>query len=373
MSCPESTTSRAATPPAAEALPAPAALRAQLPAGAAARRRLAGARGALRPALHGRDAQRMVAIAGPCSLHDAESAFEFAERLRPLAQELRGELIVLMRAYIEKPRSTIDWKGLVSDPLLDGSCQVGLGLRRAREILLGIAARGVPCATEFVGTALPHYLGDLVSWAAIGARTSESQPHREMASGLDMPVGFKNATSGACGAALDATIAAAHPHSFLDIGADGRAAVLRTRGNRDTHIVLRGGSSGPNCDRASVAQAARLLARSRAQRGARGVLVDCSHDNSRRDHRAQPGVCRELIAQIREGAPGILGAMLESHLHPGRQRWTPGAPLRYGVSITDGCMGFAETEALLRELAGAVRSRQRRQGRRPAASRERAA
>ncbi|MDD9853730.1 MAG: 3-deoxy-7-phosphoheptulonate synthase, partial [Deltaproteobacteria bacterium] len=324
-------------------------------------------------ALHGRDPQRMVAIVGPCSLHDAGSAFEFAERLRPLAQELRGELIVLMRAYIEKPRSTIGWKGLVSDPLLDGSCQMGLGLRRAREILLGIAARGVPCATEFVGTALPHYLGDLVSWAAIGARTSESQPHREMASGLEMPVGFKNATSGACGAALDATIAAAHPHSFLDIGADGVAAVLHTRGNRDTHIVLRGGSNGPNHDRASVAQAAQRLARTRqAQRGAvRGVLVDCSHDNSRRDHRAQPGVCRELIAQIREGAPGLLGAMLESHLHPGRQSWTPGAQLRYGVSITDACIGFAETETLLRELAGAVRSR--RQRRRPPASREQAA
>ena len=362
-----------AAPRAAEPLPAPAALRAQLPAGAAARRCVAEARGALRAALHGRDPQRMVAIAGPCSLHDAGSAFEFAERLRPLAQELRGELIVLMRAYIEKPRSTIGWKGLVSDPLLDGSCQMGLGLRRAREILLGIAARGVPCATEFVGTALPHYLGDLVSWAAIGARTSESQPHREMASGLEMPVGFKNATSGACGAALDATIAAAHPHSFLDIGADGVAAVLHTRGNRDTHIVLRGGSNGPNHDRASVAQAAQRLARTRqAQRGAvRGVLVDCSHDNSRRDHRAQPGVCRELIAQIREGAPGLLGAMLESHLHPGRQSWTPGAPLRYGVSITDACIGFAETETLLRELAGAVRSR--RQRRRPPASREQAA
>ena len=362
-----------AAPRAAEPLPAPAALRAQLPAGAAARRSVAEARGALRAALHGRDPQRMVAIAGPCSLHDAGSAFEFAERLRPLAQELRGELIVLMRAYIEKPRSTIGWKGLVSDPLLDGSCQMGLGLRRAREILLGIAARGVPCATEFVGTALPHYLGDLVSWAAIGARTSESQPHREMASGLEMPVGFKNATSGACGAALDATIAAAHPHSFLDIGADGVAAVLHTRGNRDTHIVLRGGSNGPNHDRASVAQAAQRLARTRqAQRGAvRGVLVDCSHDNSRRDHRAQPGVCRELIAQIREGAPGLLGAMLESHLHPGRQSWTPGAPLRYGVSITDACIGFAETETLLHELAGAVRSR--RQRRRPPASREQAA
>lgn len=368
MSFPENPTARAA-----EALPAPAALRAQLPAGAAARRSIAEARDALRAALHGRDARRMVAIAGPCSLHDAGSAFEFAERLRPLAQELRGELIVLMRAYIEKPRSTIGWKGLVNDPLLDGSCQMSLGLRRAREILLGIAARGVPCATEFVGTALPHYLGDLVSWAAIGARTSESQPHREMASGLDMPVGFKNATSGACGAALDATIAAAHSHSFLGIGADGAAAVLHTRGNRDTHIVLRGGSNGPNYDRASVAQAARRLARTRqTQRSAvRGVLVDCSHDNSRRDHRAQPGVCRELIAQIREGAPDILGVMLESHLHPGRQRWAPGAPLRYGVSITDACMGFAETEALLRELAEAVRSR--RQRRRPPASREQAA
>lgn len=372
MSSPENSTPRAADALAADALPAPAALRAQLPAGAAVRRSVAEAREALRAALHGRDARRMVAIAGPCSLHDAGSAFEFAERLRPLAQELRGELIVLMRAYIEKPRSTIGWKGLVNDPLLDGSCQMGLGLRRAREILLGIAERGVPCATEFVGTALPHYLGDLVSWAAIGARTSESQPHREMASGLEMPVGFKNATSGACDAALDATIAAAHPHSFLGIGADGAAAVLHTRGNRDTHIVLRGGSSGPNHDRASVAQAARRLARTRQARSAvRGVLVDCSHDNSRRDHRAQPGVCRELIAQIREGAPGILGAMLESHLHPGRQSWTPGTPLRYGVSITDACIGFADTEALLRELAEAVRSRWQR--RRPPASREQAA
>jgi 3-deoxy-7-phosphoheptulonate synthase len=330
-----------------EPLPAPTDLKKQHPISPRAASGVLRARQAIRDALHGRDARRQVAVVGPCSLHDPEAALEYAKRLAPLAHELEDRLIVLMRTYFEKPRTTIGWKGLVNDPHLDGSCRVAEGIRIARELLLAINDLGVPCATEFLDPISPQYLADAVSWAAIGARTSESQTHREMASGLSMPVGFKNGTEGNLSIAIDAMVSAAHPHSFLGIRADGTAAVVQTAGNPDTHIVLRGGREGPNHDRATVeAMTARMPVR--------GILIDCSHGNSRKQPARQAEVLRDVSAQLRDGATGILGVMIESHLHPGRQDWSPGGALEYGVSITDGCIGFEETEGLLRELASAV-------------------
>ncbi len=332
-----------------EELPPPRALKQRLPASAAAAETVLAARAALRAALHGSDA-RLVAIVGPCSLHDRAAALDYARRLRPLAAALADDLIVVMRAYFEKPRTTVGWKGLVNDPRLDGSCDVASGLSLARELLLEISALGLPCATEFLDPVTPQYLADVVAWAAIGARTAESQTHREMASGLSMPVGIKNGTDGNVQVALDGVVAARHPHVFLGIDADGRASVVRTTGNHDAHVVLRGGRSGPNCDARTIATATQSLA---ALGLTRAVIVDCSHDNSRKNPARQAEVCREIAALRSAGAPGLLGVMLESHLEAGRQEWQPGAALRYGVSITDACLGFAETEALLRELASA--------------------
>jgi len=330
-----------------EPLPAPLELKRQHPISPRAANGVLRARQAIRDALHGRDLRRQVAVVGPCSLHDREAALEYAKRLAPLAHELEDRLIVLMRTYFEKPRTTIGWKGLVNDPRLDGSCRVAEGITIARELLLAINELGLPCATEFLDPISPQYLADAVAWAAIGARTSESQTHREMASGLSMPVGFKNGTEGNLSVAIDAMVSAAHPHSFLGIRADGTAAVVKTAGNPDTHVVLRGGREGTNHDRATVeAMTARM--------GVRGILIDCSHGNSRKQPARQTEVLHDVSAQLRAGATGILGVMIESHLYPGRQEWTPGGPLEYGVSITDGCIGFEETNALLRELASAV-------------------
>jgi 3-deoxy-7-phosphoheptulonate synthase len=257
-----------------------------------------------------------------------------------------------MRTYFEKPRTTVGWKGLINDPRLDGSCDIAHGLTLARRILLRLNELRLPCASELLDPVTPQYLADLLSWAAIGARTTESQTHREMASGLSMPVGFKNGTDGSLEGAANALISAAHPHGFLGIDAAGVAALVRTRGNRDGHLVLRGGGGRPNHDPASVADAAR---RTRALGIERGVLVDCSHDNSGKDPRRQGEVCRAVLAQVAAGSASLLGVMLESHLRPGRQEWGSGASLAYGVSITDACIGWEETEALLRELAEGVR------------------
>ncbi len=333
---------------AVERLPSPAALKQRLPVPPEAVRSVLAGRSALRDALHGRDG-RLLAIVGPCSLHDPEAALDYARRLAPLARELAGELVVLMRTYFEKPRTTVGWKGLINDPGLDGSCDVTRGLATARELLVRINALGLGCATEFLDPVAPQYLADLIAWAAIGARTTESQTHREMASGLSMPVGFKNSTSGDVQVALDALVAARHPHVFLGIDSAGAASVVRTTGNRDVHVVLRGGRAAPNADAATIEALARRLAELEL---ARGIVVDCSHDNSRKQAANQGLVCREVARLHRGGAPGILGVMLESHLFEGRQDWKPAAALRYGVSITDACIGFEETEALLRELAG---------------------
>jgi len=333
-----------------EKLPTPLELKTAHPISPAATAVVLGARNAIRDVLHRRDTKRQVVVVGPCSLHDADLARDYANRLLPLARELQDDLVVLMRTYFEKPRTTVGWKGLINDPHLDGSCHVAEGLAGARKLLLEINEIGLPCATEFLDPISPQYLADAVAWAAIGARTTESQTHREMASGLSMPVGFKNGTDGDDGVAVDAMIAASHPHSFLGIRADGTAAIVKTAGNPDTHVVLRGGRRSTNFDRQSLDSVGSKL-------GVRGVMVDCSHGNSRKDPARQGEVLREVATQLRGGSSHVLGVMLESHLHAGRQDWKPGIPLEYGVSITDGCIGFEETATLLRDFAAATRAR----------------
>jgi 3-deoxy-7-phosphoheptulonate synthase len=256
-----------------------------------------------------------------------------------------------MRTYFEKPRTTVGWKGLLNDPRLDGSCDLPAGLELARAVLLRINELGLPCASELLDPIAPQYLGDLLSWAAIGARTTESQTHREMASGLSMPVGFKNNTDGDLRVALNAMISARHPHNFLGIDANGAVAVIQTQGNPDRHIVLRGGDRQANYDAAAVAGAAELVA---GEGIARPLMVDCSHGNSSKDHRKQAAACRAVLEQVRAGERRVMGIMLESNLHPGRQDWMPDQPLARGVSITDACIGWEETETLLYELATAA-------------------
>lgn len=333
-----------------ESLPRPCELKASHPIPTAAADVVLRARNAVRDVLHGRDRRRHVVVVGPCSLHDPDAALDYAARLLPLARELEDDLVVLMRAYFEKPRTTIGWKGLINDPHLDGTCRVAEGLAVARALLIEIDAMGLPCATEFLDPISPQYLADAVAWTAIGARTTESQTHREMASGLSMPVGFKNGTDGRHEVAIEAMVAAAHPHSFLGIRPDGTAAVVRTAGNRDTHVVLRGGRNGTNYDRRAIEAVASRI-------DGRGILVDCSHGNSRKDPANQAGVLRAVAQHVREGVDGILGVMVESQIRAGRQSWTPGGPLEYGVSITDACIGFEETAGLLREFATARRPR----------------
>ncbi len=334
-----------------EPLEPPRRVKADLPADDDVRALVGDTRHAIRDLLHGRDRRRLLAVAGPCSIHDPSAALEYAERLARLATELRPSLLVVMRTYFEKPRTTVGWKGLINDPLLDASCHIDRGLRLARETLLGINRLGVPCGSELLDPISPQYTADLLAWASIGARTSESQTHRELASGVSMPVGFKNATDGSVVAARDAMVAAGHPHRFLGIDADGASASVATAGNPDRHLILRGGTGGPNYNAEHVVAAAELVADLAL---ARPVLVDCSHANSGKDPSRQPAVCRDVLAQLRAGEHRLLGVMLESHLEGGNQAWQPGAPLRYGVSITDACLGWGETEALLYEMADAV-------------------
>jgi len=336
---------------AVEPLVSPRAVKTRLPLTAAAASVVLEARHAIRDVLHGRDRRRLVAIVGPCSIHDPRAAFDYAARLKRVADATRDQLVVVMRTYFEKPRTTVGWKGLINDPYLDGSCNIPVGLELARRILLEIAGSGVPCASELLDPVVPQYIADLVSWAAIGARTTESQTHREMASGLSMPVGFKNGTDGGLQVALNAMISARHPHHFVGINHDGAVSVIRTAGNPDRHIVLRGGDGGPNHRPADIDRAAALIA---GERIARPILIDCSHDNSSKDHTRQARVCRDALQQVRAGDQRIMGVMVESNLHAGRQNWMPDAPLRYGVSLTDACIGWEETETLLLELAAAV-------------------
>jgi len=338
-------------------LPSPRQVWSELPAEAPVRAHVARSRDAVRGALHGRDPRRL-AVVGPCSIHDPDAAVAYAERLAGLAERTQDALILVMRCYVEKPRTSVGWKGLVNDPDLDGSGDVARGLRLARRTLLRINRLGVACASELLGPLTPPYLEDLLAWTAVGARTAESQTHRELASGAPMAVGFKNATDGSVEAARDAMRAAARAHRVPSLDPEGRVALRVTPGNPDRHLVLRGGRAGPNHDARAVARAAETVA---DQAIARPVLVDCSHGNSGRDPARQLAVCRDVGGQVRAGQPALLGVALESNLRPGRQEWRRGAALAPGVSITDACLGWEETAAVLCELAEAVAAAPRRQ------------
>ena len=333
-------------------LRSPHEMRVQFPISDRAADTVSGTRARIRDMLHGED-RRLLAIVGPCSIHDLDAAREYARKLLPLRHQLAGQVEVVMRVYFEKPRTTVGWKGLIADPHLDGSHDMNTGLSLARHLLLELAEMGMPAATEFLDPTVPQYIADLVSWAAIGARTTESQTHRSMASGLSMPVGFKNGTDGSLGTAVNALLSAAAPHHFLGLDVHGRAAIVATAGNPDCHLVLRGGKDGPNFDGASTAAAAAALAKHQV---CTRLMVDCSHDNAAKDHNRQELVLADLIAQVRGGAQHLLGCMIESHLIAGKQ--APAADrsrLTYGQSITDACVDFKTTERMLSALAdGAV-------------------
>lgn len=289
---------------------------------------------------------RTIVIVGPCAVYDPQAALEYAERLRAVAEEVKDTLLIVMRVYFEKPRTTTGWKGLINDPRLDDSFHVEEGLYVARKLLLSIAELGLPIATEALDPIVPQYIGDLISWTAIGARTAESQTHREMASGLSTPVGFKNGTDGNVLIAVQAVMSAANPHRFLGINRDGQCSVVQTKGNRYGHLVLRG-SKAPNYDEASVQAAAELMVKNGL---APNIIVDCSHGNSNKDHTRQGAVLKDVLGQVKKGSSSIVGVMVESNLREGRQDLGKG-PLTYGVSITDACVGWQETEELLRQAA----------------------
>ena len=314
-----------------------------------------GARAAVHDILHGRD-DRLVVVIGPCSIHDPKAALDYARRLAAERERHAGELEILMRVYFEKPRTTVGWKGLINDPGLDGGFRINDGLRLAREVLLHVTALGLPAACEFLDVTTPQYISDLVAWAAIGARTTESQIHREMASGLSCPVGFKNGTNGDVKIAVEAVLAAVQPHHFLAVNKDGRAAIAATTGNDDAHIVLRGGRA-PNYDAASIAAAVADLAKAGLPQR---LMVDASHANSQKRHENQPNVIADLCAQLAGGEGRIMGVMVESHLVAGRQDLIPGHPLTYGQSITDACIDWDTSVQVLNDLAAAVRTRRGR-------------
>jgi 3-deoxy-7-phosphoheptulonate synthase len=309
-------------------------------------------RDAIADVLRGRD-DRLVVVVGPCSIHDHAEALEYARRLRSHAAALADALLVVMRVYFEKPRTTVGWKGYINDPRLDGSYRINEGLRRARALLLEIAALGLPAGTEFLDLLSPQYMADVIAWGAIGARTTESQSHRQLASGLSCPVGFKNGTDGSVQVAIDAVVAAAASHAFIGMTKMGMAAIFETRGNADCHVILRGGRE-PNYDAASIGSACAALRRAGLREQ---VMVDASHANSGRQPRRQIEVVRNIARQIADGEQRIIGVMMESHLNEGRQDLRPGEPLSPGVSITDACLGWDDTAALLTALAQAVRAR----------------
>ena len=298
---------------------------------------------------------RLLVIIGPCSIHDPAAAVAYAEKLFPERKKHEGELEVVMRVYFEKPRTTVGWKGLINDPYLNGSFRINEGLRIARDLLVRINQAGVPAGCEFLDVISPQYMGDLVSWGAIGARTTESQVHRELASGLSAPVGFKNGTDGNVRIAVDAILAAGQKHHFLSVHKTGQVAIVQTRGNDDCHIILRGGRS-PNYDAASVAVACAELAKAKLPER---LMIDCSHANAAKQFKRQLDVARDIAAQIAGGERRIIGAMVESHLVEGRQELTPGKPLQYGQSVTDPCLGWTDSLEVLETLAGAVKERRK--------------
>ena len=310
------------------------------------------ARASLHDILHGAD-DRLAVVVGPCSIHDPAAAMDYALRLRHLSHELHGELEIVMRVYFSKPRTTVGWKGLINDPDLDGSFRIDDGLRITRKLLLDINNLGLPVGCEFLDIVAPQYVTDLISWGAIGARTTESQVHRELASGLSCPIGFKNGTDGKISIAVDAVKAAAQPHHFLAVTKEGRSAIASTTGNKDCHIILRGGE-WPNYDAAHVSAASRDLQRAGL---VPSVMIDTSHANSGYNPDNQPKVVEAIARQLENGNDNIKGVMIESHLVAGRQDLVPGTPLRYGQSITDGCIGWDTTVEVLQRLADAVRVR----------------
>jgi len=314
-------------------------------------------RTAIHNILQGRD-DRLLVIIGPCSVHDPAAAVDYAGRLQALREELADNLLVVMRVYFEKPRTSVGWKGLINDPFLDDSCQINEGLHIARNLLLDINGLGLPAATEFLDLITPQYIADLISWGAIGARTTESQVHRELASGLSCPVGFKNGTDGTLRIAIDAVRAATQPHNFLSLTKAGHSAIFATTGNEDCHIILRGGRE-PNYDAASVASAVQQL---REAEVTDKLMIDCSHANSRKQYQRQVEVARDVASQIAAGNEHIMGVMIESNLVEGRQDIEPGKELIYGQSITDACISWDHSEPLLRDLAGAVERRRQQRG-----------
>jgi len=343
-----------------EVLVTPESLKARLPVPEAVSTQIAAARQAVNRILSGED-HRLLVVVGPCSIHDVKAGREYAERLRGLAEKVESSLLIVMRAYFEKPRTTVGWKGLINDPYLDDTFRVAEGLEIARRFLLDVAGLGLPLSTEALDPITPQYLQDLITWSAIGARTTESQTHREMASGLSSAVGFKNGTDGSFTVALNALESVSKPHRFLGISPSGQVSVLTTRGNPNAHIVLRGGSSGPNYDAACIA---RCEAEHRRLGLTPNIMVDCSHANSNKDPERQPLVARDVAAQIVAGSESLMGLMIESHLHAGNQKLNGGREaLAYGVSVTDGCIGWETTEDLLvglaGELEGTLRGRRR--------------
>jgi 3-deoxy-7-phosphoheptulonate synthase len=334
-----------------EVLP-PKQLHEEFPIDEAASETVYHARNAVHNILQGED-DRLVVVVGPCSVHDPAAALDYASKLKPLIDELADELCIIMRVYFEKPRTTVGWKGLINDPNLDESFEINKGLRLARKLLRDLALAGVPTGTEYLDLISPQYIADLVSWGAIGARTTESQGHRELASGLSCPVGFKNSTDGGFKIAIDAVKAASNPHVFMSLTKEGHSAIFSTKGNDDCHIILRGGKQ-PNYDAKSVQHAAEQLEKYGLKPS---MMIDCSHANSMKDFRRQVDVCESVAAQVADGENRIMGVMLESHLVEGRQDVIPGQKLTYGQSVTDACISWETTETCLRDLAAAVHKR----------------
>jgi len=332
---------------------APIEIKTELPITSAIAKVVSSARARIRNILNGSD-RRLLVVVGPCSIHEVKAAREYAEKLAEFRDGVSDALEIVMRVYFEKPRTTIGWKGLINDPHLNGTFDINYGLHMARELLLDVAKLGLPSATELLDPIVPQYLADLISWTAIGARTTESQTHREMSSGLSMPVGFKNGTDGGIDVAINALLSARQPHRFLGVSNEGRSSIVTTTGNPDGHIVLRGGKQGPNYDKVHVEAIANRL---RDRNLLPHMMIDCSHDNSGQDYKNQPIVLQDICEQVRAGSEYIVGIMLESHLNRGKQPFPKDlAKLEYGKSITDGCINFEQTVETLTDLANAVRA-----------------
>ncbi|MEM6960410.1 MAG: 3-deoxy-7-phosphoheptulonate synthase [Myxococcota bacterium] len=331
----------------------PAVLMDEVQPSAAGQETVATTRQQISEILHGR-ADKLLVVVGPCSVHDPNAALEYAQRLADFRAQVDDQLLLVMRTYFEKPRTVVGWKGLINDPDLDGSCKINHGLRIARTLLRDISELGIPAGTEFLDPISPQFVADLVSWGAIGARTTESQVHRQFASGLSMPVGFKNGTGGAIKLAADAVNAAGHAHSFLGVTKQGTCAIVETQGNPDCHVILRGGSAATNYQAEHVKEATEMLTKAGLEPR---LMVDCSHGNSRKNHENQPGIARDLAGQLRSESSGIFGVMVESFLVAGRQDLRLDHPMTFGQSVTDACIDWETTKEVLLELADAIETR----------------